>query len=1177
MLQSKCIRLLIIQLIVGLSSPGQIIPTSVTMTPGSTLHNPDYPGVYDQNILLNFIRVWDAKAQVSDTLSSSLNDVTKYKQTTQYFDGLGRPVQTVIMGANYDGTKDMVSTNRYDSFGREALKYLPYSVQSGSNGKFRLYAFSELSSYYTNRYNNDIFPYSKTDFEIGSPGRPIKEYAPGNSWVGMDRGGVHKYYNNTTADSVRMWIVADTSVTTSAIYPSGSLTKSITINEDGKQVIEFKNLSDKVILKKVQLTAAADNGSGSNEAGWVCTYYVYDDFDRLRFVIQPTAVVSLLNNGSWIITSALSNELCFKYSYDTRGRMIRKKVPGAATVLMAYDRRDRLVFSQDGNQRASGNWLTTFYDELNRPVSTALYSSSQTQDQLQSYLNGITTANPVAVLTEGNLTRLTYNYYDGYTMSGYQAYNASNISTAASNVSLGDEASEVLAKTDLTRGMVTSSSSRVLETSSFLNSTTYYDMKKRPVQSLVTNNNGGVDATSMVYSYTGKILSALLIHNNPTASLSGTATTQVLTRNEYHNDYLYKVDKKVNSNTWQPVSLLEYDDLGKIIKKTMGKATSNFVINNEYNLRGWLTGINKSDQNTLQSQGGTSFYQAIFSESLSYDFGFSKVQYTGNIAGIKWAQAGDKQIRSYGFDYDPVNRLTIADFTQQDGSSWTTNAGIDYSVRNLTYDANGNIQTMSQKGLKLFSSPVIDSLSYTYQTSSNKLAKVTDAVSDATTQLGDFKDGTNGSMDDYNYDFNGNLVADSNKHISSITYNFLNLPKIITVDGKGTIQYTYDAVGNKIQKRTTEGTRVTRTDYISGFVYQNDTLQFMGHEEGRARYAKQYFLAGDSAYWWQWDFFYKDHLGNIRTVVTEETDTAKYFASFETAQRTKETALFSNIAESAYPTASVTNYPTDATTSPNDYTSRLNGGDRKVGAAITLKVMAGDKIDLGVKYWYPWKNNVVSYTPISSQDIFATLFGTLSAGAAAFSGGKFSAADLSRSGSPVIPGLQNFLDSHPPGDTTTYDRPHSYLNWVLLDEQFHYVPGGSGFLSVEGYHTDLQTLANSGISIPKNGYLFVYVSNETVGWNVFFDNLVVQHYKGPLTEENSYYPGGLTMVGISSKAAGGLENKKKYNGIEFDTDLDLNLYEAFYRDLDPQTGRFLQIDPKTEGQETESPYSSMAS
>jgi RHS repeat-associated protein len=64
------------------------------------------------------------------------------------------------------------------------------------------------------------------------------------------------------------------------------------------------------------------------------------------------------------------------------------------------------------------------------------------------------------------------------------------------------------------------------------------------------------------------------------------------------------------------------------------------------------------------------------------------------------------------------------------------------------------------------------------------------------------------------------------------------------------------------------------------------------------------------------------------------------------------------------------------------------------------------------------------------------------------------------------------------------------------------------------------------------------------------------------------------MAGISDKAAGGLENKKKYNGIEFDNDLDLNEYEANLRDLDPQTGRWWQIDPETEGQEVWSPYTS---
>ncbi len=66
------------------------------------------------------------------------------------------------------------------------------------------------------------------------------------------------------------------------------------------------------------------------------------------------------------------------------------------------------------------------------------------------------------------------------------------------------------------------------------------------------------------------------------------------------------------------------------------------------------------------------------------------------------------------------------------------------------------------------------------------------------------------------------------------------------------------------------------------------------------------------------------------------------------------------------------------------------------------------------------------------------------------------------------------------------------------------------------------------------------------------------------------------MAGISSKAAGGIENKKKYNGIEFDNDLDLNNYEAYFRNLDPQTGRWWEIDREIENdQENISPYTSM--
>src|SRR4030095_11534463 len=82
--------------------------------------------------------------------------------------------------------------------------------------------------------------------------------------------------------------------------------------------------------------------------------------------------------------------------------------------------------------------------------------------------------------------------------------------------------------------------------------------------------------------------------------------------------------------------------------------------------------------------------------------------------------------------------------------------------------------------------------------------------------------------------------------------------------------------------------------------------------------------------------------------------------------------------------------------------------------------------------------------------------------------------------------------------------------------------------------------------------------------DVFFDNLHVTHVRGPLIEEAHYYPFGLTMAGISSKALNFGEpenNAKKFQGQEYNGNLGINIYEFKYRMDDPQIGRFWQIDP----------------
>ncbi|MBN8856933.1 MAG: hypothetical protein J0H29_01020, partial [Sphingobacteriales bacterium] len=54
------------------------------------------PAPYSSSAPVNYIRTWDARAPESDAnalISRPLRDVL---QTTQYFDGLGRPLQTVV-------------------------------------------------------------------------------------------------------------------------------------------------------------------------------------------------------------------------------------------------------------------------------------------------------------------------------------------------------------------------------------------------------------------------------------------------------------------------------------------------------------------------------------------------------------------------------------------------------------------------------------------------------------------------------------------------------------------------------------------------------------------------------------------------------------------------------------------------------------------------------------------------------------------------------------------------------------------------------------------------------------------------------------------------------------------------------------------------------------------------
>jgi len=240
---------------------------------------------------------------------------------------------------------------------------------------------------------------------------------------------------------------------------------------------------------------------------------------------------------------------------------------------------------------------------------------------------------------------------------------------------------------------------------------------------------------------------------------------------------------------------------------------------------------------------------------------------------------------------------------------------------------------MRQFGIKGVTSTVVDAMRYTYMPNSNKLQNIQDGSNDPLSKLGDFKTSTlhpqstlkanastpalRDAITDYNYDANGNLTKDFNKDIATptgadgIKYNHLNLPTVITIkkdnsiNNKGTITYTYDASGNKLKKVTIDigtvgKTITTTTTYISGFVYESkttlpvntpnddytDRLQFLPQEEGRIRFKP---LVGTVPASFEYDYFLKDHFGNVRMVLTEEVAPDTYPSlSFEGASNSTE-------------------------------------------------------------------------------------------------------------------------------------------------------------------------------------------------------------------------------------------------------------------------------------------------
>lgn len=231
----------------------------------------------------------------------------------------------------------------------------------------------------------------------------------------------------------------------------------------------------------------------------------------------------------------------------------------------------------------------------------------------------------------------------------------------------------------------------------------------------------------------------------------------------------------------------------------------------------------------------------------------------GNIASKSWQVYG-RQLTQYIFDYDDLNRLERANYSQASGSRNTT-SGNQYGIPTITYDADGNITRLVRNGITSTCDnglPIygaIDVLNYEYDhgNAPNRLI----SVEDGTGNEKGFNPGEGSGS--YGYDDNGNLISDPYKGLT-IKYNYLNLPEEIK-KGSDVIKIIYDAAGRKLQQEfiPAEGEGVL-LDYISGIEYRNTEINSVYNSEGRAFNSEE---------GWRYEYSIKDHLGNTRLMISD--------------------------------------------------------------------------------------------------------------------------------------------------------------------------------------------------------------------------------------------------------------------------------------------------------------------
>ena len=754
------------------------------------------------------------RTAISET-GTTITDIT-------YYNGLGLPSQTTNVRASVNGY-NIVTPIVYDALLRsDATAYLPFEATYYSDEEElpNSTAISEQRNYYEERYSSDYErSFTEKVYEASPLGRVRKQALPGYMKDYEVLYSEFDYRTNDT-DEVRWLAVGvDGELVCEGCHDAGTLSCTVTTDPDDHVVQSFTDGLGRTLLSRT-----------FDDDEPIDTYSVYDDYGRLRWVVTPEGSYLLSDSLTVPVDDDFAEKYCYVYTYNDRGLMVEKRMPGREAEYMRYDEGDRLRVSQDGNLRAKKQWISYSYDALGRVQEQSLAVEAELipirSQAGVSIGEPIESVEPPYLGSSVPLRKYVYDTYPSEVQAAGLDFQSIEGLTATDGESL---------RYDNATGSLTYEKLAVLANDTitgYHQRACYYDYKGRLIQIVERDTEDGILCTSKRYDFVGNLIAQR-------ESYTRAGKTDDIDRTFTYDDRgrLLNETTQVNGGE-EAVVYYEYDELGRLAARRLGEGTSAIAEQSEYDIRSWLT--KKSSE--------------LFDMSLGHS-------YTGNITSWQWQHKGDPSgdgpQNRYVFTYDGLSRLAN---TTQYVNGELNKQNVE---RFLTYDRNGNLQTF----IRYENGSCVSNSTYNY--SGNRLVSYCPGTvfEREDVGIGEIIVPKKGivfplTVQLHQYDANGNVTKDWERGLD-MSYNCLNLLEYASDNDANAINYCYLA----------DGTKLSVTDvgenglyYLGSLVYEKHAntigLESAGFSSGRI-----VATAGNDT---EIRYFLTDHLGSVRVVATDK-------------------------------------------------------------------------------------------------------------------------------------------------------------------------------------------------------------------------------------------------------------------------------------------------------------------